>query len=101
MKSQALKIGPLPSNRNELFQYFLSLSLNPWIWGAFVLTAIATFCWLMAMVKLPLNVAYPFMGLCFVLIMVFSRVFFDDPLTLIKMIGLGFIVLGIAVASQG
>ena len=101
IKSQVLKLGPLPANRQELFLYLLNIGSNPWIWVAFVLTALAALSWVMAMTKLPLNVAYPYMGLCFVFVMLFSRILFKDPLTLIKMVGLSLIVLGITVASQG
>ncbi len=52
------------------------------------------------MTKLELSYAYPFVGLTFVLVLVFSVVLFKEPLTLYKIIGVGFIAIGIIISSR-
>jgi multidrug transporter EmrE-like cation transporter len=53
-----------------------------------------------AMTKFPLSYAYPFMSLAFVLVMFLSAVFFKEPVTIPKSIGLGLIILGIIIGSS-
>jgi multidrug transporter EmrE-like cation transporter len=54
-----------------------------------------------AMTKLPLSFAYPFMSLAFVLVMVFSSLLFNEPITAHKMIGVALVIVGLAIGSQG
>ena len=54
-----------------------------------------------AMTKLQLSHAYPFMSLAFVLVLIFSGVFFQEPITTPKIIGIALVVAGLIVGSQG
>ena len=58
-------------------------------------------CWMLAMVKLQLGHAYPFISLSFVLVLFLSALFFGEPLTWQKMAGVALIVGGVALGSQG
>ena len=53
------------------------------------------------MTKLDLSHAYPFMSAAFVLVLVFSSVFFHETITAPKVIGMALIVSGIIIGSQG
>jgi len=101
LKWQALKFGPIPTQKDQILPYFCVIALNPWMWLGFMFTCIGAVCWILAMTRLSLNVAYPYMGLCFVLIMFTSRYLFNDSLSWLRILGLGLIVLGIFVASKG
>jgi multidrug transporter EmrE-like cation transporter len=54
-----------------------------------------------ALTKFPLSFAYPFMSLAFVLVTVLSSVCFYEAITIPKAVGLGLIVVGIIIGSQG
>ena len=53
------------------------------------------------MTKLQLSHAYPFMGLTFVIVLLASGFFFQEPVTAYKVAGVALIFLGLVVASQG
>ncbi len=101
IKWQVLKVGSLPEGTAEKIIFMLQLLLNPWIVSALAAAFLASFFWMAAMTKLQLSHAYPFMGLTFVLVLLASGFFFNEPVTLLKVIGVALIVLGLAVASQG
>jgi drug/metabolite transporter (DMT)-like permease len=61
----------------------------------------AALCWMLAMVKLELSHAYPFVSLSFVLVLFLSAVLFGEPLSWAKVLGILLIVAGVAVGSQG
>ena len=101
IKWQVLKAGALPEPLPEKISFMLHLLLNPWIISALLAAFLASFFWMAAMTKLQLSHAYPFMGLTFVLILLASGFFFQEPVTTLKIVGVTLIVLGLAVASQG
>jgi drug/metabolite transporter (DMT)-like permease len=78
-----------------VYQFF-----NPWILSAFGAAFLAAFCWMAAMTKLNLSYAYPFMSVSFILTIVLSGFIFHEPITLNKIIGAIFIVIGIIVATR-
>lgn len=59
--------------------------------------AASMICWFFALRHLPLNYAYPMLGLSYALVYVLAVVlpWFDEPFTLLQACGLGCIVFGI------
>lgn len=101
IKLQVNKAGAFPDSGWGKLAFLLCLLLNPWVISAFLAALLASVAWMAAMTKLPLSYAYPFMSLAFVLVMVFSCVLFNEPITLSKTIGLTLIIAGLAIGSQG
>lgn len=101
LKWQVSKAGALPGAIGAKIGFLFGLLLNPWIVSGFLAAFLASLCWMAAMTKLPLSHAYPFMSLAFVLVMFLSALFFHEPLTWPKIIGMICIVGGIVIGSQG
>lgn len=87
-----------PSQRTD---FLLGLLANPWVLSAFAAAFAAALCWMLAMVKLELSHAYPFISLSFVLVLFLSAALFGEPLTWPKIAGVALIVGGVALGSQG
>lgn len=100
IKWQVSKSGILPQSAISKLKFFLSLLLNPWVISSFTSAFIAALCWMAAMSKFELSYAYPFMSLSFVFVMIFSAVFFQEPLNISKVLGLSLIIVGIIVGSK-
>ena len=101
IKWQVLKAGTLPEEIAEQFSFVVRLLFNPWILGGLFLALLSAICWMIAMSKLPLSHAYPFVSLSFVLVLVLSAVCFGESVTWPKILGVSLIVLGVGVSSQG
>lgn len=101
IKWKVLKAGALPEPLPEKISFLMHLMLNPWIISALLAALLASVFWMAAMTKLQLSHAYPFMGLTFVLVLLASGFFFQEPVTMLKVAGVVLIVLGLVVASQG
>lgn len=76
---------------------FLSLTLLL----ALAIYGIATACWLLVLSKVPLNMAFPFYGLVFLLVPIFSWVAFKERLDAATLIGSIVIALGVAITALG
>lgn len=101
IKWQVMQASAFPPDVLEKVIFLFRLFLKPWVISAFVAALLASVFWMAAMTKLQLSHAYPFMSATFVLVLVLSSLVFHEPLTWPKLIGLGFIVAGIVVGSQG
>jgi multidrug transporter EmrE-like cation transporter len=101
LKARILRAGSVPPAIHEKISFIANLFLDPWILSCFVAAFIASLCWMLAMSRLQLSYAYPFTSLSFVAVLVLSSVFFQEPITLAKIIGLAFIICGIVITSLG
>lgn len=101
LKWQMIGAGALPSGGPDKIVFLLKLLVNPWIVSGFVAAFLASLAWMAAMTKFDISHAYPFMSLNFVLVILAGGLLFHEAITLYKLVGLGLIVMGIVVGSQG
>lgn len=91
----------LPLGLWEKIPFFFHILINPWIISAIIATFFAGISWMMAMSKFDLSYAYPFVSLVYVLMMIFSVIFFHELITFNKVAGVVLISLGIIVLGFG
>ena len=101
LKWQMSTVPPFPADPVERASFLLGLVVRPWILSCLAAGFFAFLCWAAALRGLELSYAYPYMGASFVLVLWFSAVFFQEPITATKLLGTALIVAGIAVGSQG
>jgi drug/metabolite transporter (DMT)-like permease len=73
--------------------------LNAYFFVALAVYGAATFLWVWLLKTLPLNVAYPFVGLAFVIVPVLGALLLNEPLDWRHLAGGALIAAGVAVAS--
>jgi len=87
--------GVLPAEFAAKLIFLFRAFLDPYVLSSFAAALIAAFFWMAAMSKFEISVAYPFMSLAFVLVLLFSALLFQEPITIGKVLGLGLICAGI------
>ncbi|SEI02435.1 EamA-like transporter family protein [Halobacillus karajensis] len=100
LKWRIEKFGSLPPGAIDKVFFLLQLLLDPFILSGFFSAFIASIFWMGAMTKFDISYAYPFMSLSFVLVFLLSVFLFQEPVTVQKVVGLSFIVIGIIITSQ-
>ena len=100
IKWQVNSAGVMPVELIDKIWFMLRILLNPWIISGLLGAFLASLSWMIAMTKFSLSYAYPFVSLSFVLVLVSSNIFFKEPITIAKSIGMGLIILGIIFGSQ-
>jgi drug/metabolite transporter (DMT)-like permease len=78
---------------------FSAMLLNGYFYAALVVYAAATVLWVWLLKTLPLNVAYPFVGLAFVVVPLLGAWLLNEPLGWRHVAGGVLIAAGVAVAS--
>ena len=94
----ALKYGLLAIDGVSLsggLTSFLKLFQTPWVIVGFALYGISAILWLDVLSKLDFSLAFPMVGLTYVFTLLIGRFFFDETIGWERMLGVGFIILGI------
>ena len=101
VKWRLSQAGSLPVGLPNKAAFFGRLLVDPWMVSVILVTPLAALCWFAAMTKYELSYAYPFMSLAFVLVLILSAIFFHEPVTVPKVLGVVLITVGLIIASQG
>lgn len=72
---------------------------TPRLWIGLALFGISALFWLVVLSRVPLSVAYPFVGVSYILIVGFSRVFLHEHVPTLRWIGVLIVAVGIAIVG--
>ena len=100
MRWQVSLAGALPVETIGKVQFIAQLFLNPWILSGILATLFAGISWMLAMTRFEISYAYPWVGLNFVLMLIFGVLIFDESFNMTKMIGTILVVAGIVIIAQ-
>ena len=78
----------------------IGLLQNGWLMAALVLYGITTLGWVWILRHAPLYLAYPFMGLAFLIVPCLEWLFLGNPIKLPTIIGGACILMGISIAAR-
>ncbi len=98
-----LKTGMLRAGQagGALIAEYARALAQPYVWLGLVCFGISMLIWLYVLARLEMSVAFPFLGLNYVLIMIGSRVLFGETIGPAKIVGTACIVLGILLIARG
>jgi multidrug transporter EmrE-like cation transporter len=99
MKSRALVHSSGPNSSADYLQYLIGMATDWRVVSAAGATFLAGVCWLLALQRLELGYAFPFMALSFVLIPVSSSLFLGEPLPIVQLLGLGLVLAGVSISA--
>ncbi len=94
------KLGALASNEAPATASIVERYGNGWLIAGVVLYAAATGLWVYLLKTVPLNIAYPFMGLAFVVVPVAAHFFVGEALGWQHLVGGLLIAGGIWIAQS-
>lgn len=77
-----------------------TILLNPWVLGGLGLYALSAVIWLFVLARLDLSIAYPFVGLGFVITMVMGALLFGESLSLYRVLGTLLVCAGVVLVAR-
>lgn len=92
-KQAAAALPPQPQLTDWLF--------NGWLIASLALYGLTTLGWIWILRHAPLHIAYPFMGLAFLIVPVLAWAFLKEPLHWQTLAGGALILAGVTLASTG
>lgn len=69
---------------------------EPLLWIGLVLFGVSALFWLVVLSRVALSLAYPFVGISYVVVVALARFFFDEHIPPLRWIGVSVIAVGIA-----
>jgi multidrug transporter EmrE-like cation transporter len=72
---------------------------EPLLWLGLGLFGISALFWLVVLSRVPLSIAYPFVGLSYVAIVAFARFFLHEHVPLLRWTGVAVVATGIAIVG--
>src|SRR3954451_19180553 len=78
IKWQVIDDGNFPSNWGDRLSVLGRLLIHPWVLICFAAAGVPALFYISAQTRLDLSVAYPFMSLSFVAVLILSSVFFGE-----------------------
>ena len=72
---------------------------EPRLWIGLTLFGVSALFWLVVLSRVPLSVAYPFVGVSYILIVAFARFFLHEHVPTLRWIGVVVVALGIAIVG--
>jgi multidrug transporter EmrE-like cation transporter len=99
IKHRALAHASVGSNQRPAFEYVLYMLLDPWVLSGLGAAVLASVLWVLAMQKLELGFAYPFVALSFALVPIAAYLLLDERLPPLQLLGIAMIIAGVTVSA--
>jgi multidrug transporter EmrE-like cation transporter len=94
LKQGMNNIGKFDFSHGSLVSMFPVVALNPYVIGGLAVLVFSMGLHLMALSRVDLSFAYPFLSVSYVLVLVAGYFWFGEAINTSRMIGVGFICLG-------
>lgn len=72
---------------------------EPRLWLGLTLFGVSALFWLVVLSRVDLSVAYPFVGLSYIIVVLFSRLFLNEHVTALRWLGVVFVAVGITIVG--
>ena len=79
--------------------YLVLMFTDVWVLSALAAAVVATVSWMLAIQRLELGYAYPFIALSFVLVPIGATALFGEPLPATQLLGIALIIAGVTVSA--
>ncbi|MGL4998538.1 MAG: EamA family transporter [Cetobacterium sp.] len=88
------------STMETLNQTLIQKLFNSYFIGGLFLYGISTILWIKILENTSISIAYPIMGLSYVLVMIGAYFIFNEPINISKIIGITFIIIGVVFIAK-
>lgn len=100
LKAGTNAVGHFEFHTANIVPIGLKLGLQPFILGGMACYAISLVVWIMALSRVPVSVAYPMLSIGYVINAFVAWQWFGEPLAAQKLLGIGFIVIGVVLVTR-
>ena len=98
LKAAMDRIGRIGSAQvSEAGDTLLRAAKEPLLWVGLFLFGVSALFWLVVLSRVPLSVAYPIVGISYILIVLFAKVFLNEDVPPLRWLGVLVVAMGIAI----
>ena len=100
LKAGTNRIGEFAYSLENLVPIGTKVATNPFIVGGIACYVVSVVVWIMALSRVPVSVAYPMLSIGYVVNAVAASVLFGESVTAQKLVGIGFIIVGVWLVAR-
>jgi multidrug transporter EmrE-like cation transporter len=100
LKAGTNAIGHFEFHLDNILPIGMKLAFEPHILGGLSCYVISVVVWIMALSRVPVSVAYPMLSIGYVVNAVVAYFWFGEALAGQKLLGIGFIVIGVWLVAK-
>jgi len=98
MKKGMTAFGAFPFN--QLIAKLIPMFLNPYVFFGFACFGLSSIFWLVVLSRFEISLVYPLVSVAYVLVALFSMVFFKESVSLVRWAGIAVIIFGVFLISR-
>lgn len=100
LKAGTNAVGHFAFNAGNILPIGLKLALQPYIVSGMACYAVSLVVWIMALSRVPVSIAYPMLSIGYVVNAFVAWQWFGEALAAQKLLGIGFIVIGVVLVTR-
>lgn len=100
LKAGTNVVGHFEFHASNILPIGLKLAFQPYIMGGMACYAVSLVVWIMALSRVPVSVAYPMLSIGYVINAFVAWQWFGEALAAQKLLGIGFIVVGVILVTR-
>ncbi len=98
MKKGMMAVGAFPIN--QLLSRLIPMFMNPYVFFGFACFGLSSVFWLAVLARFEISMVYPMVSVAYVLVALFSMIFFKESVTLVRWLGIAIIIFGVVLISR-
>ena len=100
LKAGTNRVGEFAFSLDNLVPIGMKLALNPPILAGLGCYVVSVVVWIMALSRVPVSVAYPMLSVGYIVNAVAAWLLFGESITAQKLVGIGFICVGVFLVAR-
>lgn len=100
LKAGTTRIGEFAFSADNIIPIGWQLATQPFIVGGVGCYVISLVVWIMGLSRVPVSIAYPMLSIGYIVSAIAAWYLFGESLTAQKMIGIGFIIIGVYLVAK-
>ncbi len=100
LKAGTNTVGHFDFQLENVLPVGLKLVFEPHIFGGLCCYAVSVVIWIMALSRVPVSVAYPMLSIGYIVNAFAAAYLFGESVTVQKLVGIGFIVIGVYLVAR-
>jgi multidrug transporter EmrE-like cation transporter len=100
LKAGTNRVGEFSFALDNILPIGSRLASSPFILGGLACYVVSVVVWILALSRVPVSVAYPMLSVGYVVNAVAAWMLFGESLSMQKLVGIGFIVIGVFLVAR-
>ena len=100
LKAGTLRVGEFAFTMENVLPVGWRLATNPFIAGGLACYVVSVVVWIMALSRVPVSIAYPMLSVGYIVNALAAWYLFGESLSMQKLVGIGFIVIGVFLVAR-